>query len=306
MKRFLVALLVLVASCSSPARPRLAVATGPLTRRATIHHEIAGRPFALPLVYGTVRGYPVRMLIDTGANSHFVAGWLARRLGIPLKEAGDVGIDHVGRPVATFRIQRPEIAIDGWGKLAPPVVLATEVPELMERLGIGVFVSPQRLDEEGDAVVLDFAHRELRAARWDELELPEVRDATACEDKGAVPGLAFVVPATVEGQSLRLLLDTGAPRTDVFFSASRVLTDRSVPSKEALWSAAGRIPTRRLEHARVSAVNHETTLDVDLVEGRTDRACPRAGVLAMDLLRSCTLALGHSPRPGVRARCVSP
>src|SRR5262249_39747180 len=86
----------------------------PVTRRAALRFEIRGRGFPLPLVSGTIAGQPVLMLVDTGANSHVIAGWLARKLGLPMKKLGDVGTDHVGKTIATFRIDKPDIALDQW------------------------------------------------------------------------------------------------------------------------------------------------------------------------------------------------
>src|SRR5688572_14862474 len=159
------------------------------------------------MVTGTIAGQPANMLVDTGANSHVIAGWFARKHGLPMKKLGDIGTDHVGRTIATYRIDKPDMAIEDWGKLSVSTVLATEVPEVIERLGIGAFISPQRLVEEGDSVLLDLTKGELRSAWWDEAfpELPELGapfvwgadQGHACEEnEGPVKGLAFVVPAT--------------------------------------------------------------------------------------------------------------
>ena len=309
-RRAAIAAALVLAACgqASNAAPRLAAATGPLTRRARLRYEVNGRAFPLPLVGGTIRGRPVLMLVDTGANSHFVAGWFARRLGIPMRKVGDIGTDHVGKPVATYRVDRPEIAIDGWGKLDATLALATEVPELIERLGIGAFISPQRLSEEGDAVLLDLPKGEMRAVWAEETDLgtdgePALLDATTCEDNGAVHGLAFVVPTKIESENVRLLLDTGAPHTDVFLSAAGRLTEGSVPNKDVIYSASGKITARKLKDARLTTGTFTKRVDLDLIEGSSEASCPRDGVLAMDVLRGCTILLG---RRRVQARCIAP
>ena len=147
------------------AGPRLAANVGkPLTKRALLRYDIRGRPFPLPVVSGSINGHPVLMLVDTGANSHVIAGWMARKIGVPMKKLGDIGTDHVGASIATYRLDHVDIQIDDWGKLSTTTLLATEVPEVIEKLGIGAFISPQRLDEEGDSVVLDLARGELRSS----------------------------------------------------------------------------------------------------------------------------------------------
>jgi predicted aspartyl protease len=304
------------------AQARLATATSanedaPRTytpRKAKLRYEIHGRSIPLPLVTGTIAGQPVLMLVDTGANSHVIAGWFARKLGLPMKKLGDVGTDHVGKTIATFRIEKPEMTIDDWGPLSPVPVLATDVPEVIEKLGIGAFISPQRLVEEGDSVVLDLAKGELRPAWWDEAhyELSAtgvplvIGEARACEEtEGPIKGLAFVLPATVESQRVELLLDTGAQHSDVFTTsvAGQRLAAQSTVNKEPMYTASGKISARRLKSARIGAGSFSVTTDVDLIGGAADSSCPRDGVLAMDFLRSCTLLLGRSR---VYGRCAPP
>lgn len=285
-----------------------------MARRAKLLYEIHGRPFPLPLVMGTIAGQPALMLVDTGANSHVIAGWFARKLGLGMKKLGDVGTDHVGKTIATYRIEKPELAIDEWGALAPMPVLATDVPEVIEKLEIGAFISPQRLVEDGDAVVLDLAKGELRPAWWDEAHyelsatgVPLVlTEARACEEtEGPIKGLAFVVPAIIEAQRVDLLLDTGAQHSDVFTAspAGQKLMGQSTVNKEPMYTASGKISARKLKSARVSAGSFAVNADVDLIAGAADSSCPRDGVLAMDVLRSCTLLLG---RQRIYARCIPP
>ena len=325
------ALALTAGACGAPSPPapphaRLAAATpgspaengaqGALSRRAPLRYEIRGRPFPLPLVSGTIGGQPVLMLVDTGANSHVIAGWLARRLRIPMKKVGDVGTDHVGKTIATYRIDKADITLDGWGALATTTVLATEVPEVIEKLGIGAFISPQRLVEEGDAVILDLAKGEIRSAWFEEAHYelsakgePLVLGSDqgrACEEsEGPVRGLAYVLPATVEAQRVDLLVDTGAQHSDIFTTsaAGRKLVRASVGNKEPMYTASGTISARKLRAAKVRAGSVNVVTDVDIIQGSSDPSCPRDGVLAMDVLRSCALLLGRSR---IFGRCLPP
>jgi predicted aspartyl protease len=308
-------------SGASEPKPRLATVTPdvgprpPPTRRQKLDYEIRGRSFPLPLVQGTVAGQPALFLVDTGANSHVIAGWLARKLGLPMKKLGDIGTDHVGKTITAFRIDKPDVALSEWGPLAPGPVLAAEVPDVIERLGIGGFISPQRLVEDGDSVVLDLAGAELRAALWDEAlyslsasgtTLLVADQARACEEKeGPIKGLAFVVPATIESHRVDLLVDTGAQHSDLFVgsSAGQKLAAQSIVNKEPMYTASGKISARKIMHARVGSGAFTVTSDVDLIVGAADASCPRDGVLAMDVLRSCALLLGRSR---VYGRCREP
>jgi predicted aspartyl protease len=273
-------------------------------RKVTLQFELRGHAFPLPLVHGTVAGVPTWMLVDTGANSHVIAGWLARKVGLPLQRLGDVGTDHVGRTIPTFRVDHAGVVIDGWGPLADGPVLVTDVPEPIERLGIGAFVSPQSL-AGGAAVILDFPAKEMRLAAYDETQAELVRlgqgdllspnGGVACEDtESPIKGLAYVVPATIEGQSVTLLIDTGAQRTDLLGSsrAGRMLTPHSVPNKEQMFAASGRVRTRTLKGAQVTVGGRSIHTDIDLMPGAPDPFCPRDGVVSMDVLSACVLVLG--------------
>lgn len=292
---------------------RLATAIKPVTRHAQLRYEIRGKPFPLPLVSGRIDGHPVMMLVDTGANSHVIAGWLARKLGLPMKKLGDVGTDHVGKAIATYRIDKADIVVDDWGRLNATTVLATEVPDVIERLGIGVFLSPQRLDEDGDAVLMDLAKGELRAAWWADareemgdtgIALVTTPDGHACEENdGPVKGLAFVLPTTIDSENAQLLVDTGAQHSDVFLTSppGTKLAGRSSPNKEPMYTASGKISARKLRGAKIVSGAFPVTADIDLLAGAADESCPRDGVLAMDVLRSCRLLLGHKQ---ILGRCM--
>jgi predicted aspartyl protease len=273
-------------------------------RKVGLEFSLHGRPFPLPLVHGTVAGTPTWMLVDTGANSHVIAGWLARKVGLALRRLGDVGTDHVGQSIPTFRVDQPDVVIEGWGPIGSGPMLVTDVPEAIEHLGIGAFVSPQSL-ANGAAVVLDFPAKEMRLAAYDEAEALLKQDhgghllspngGVACEDtESPIRGLAYVIPATVEGQGVTLLVDTGAQRTDLLGSsrAGRLLAPRSAANREQMFAASGRVRTRTLKGAEVVVGSWSLRTDIDLMPGATDPFCPRDGVVSMDVLSSCVLVLG--------------
>ncbi len=273
-------------------------------RKVALQFELRGHGFPLPLVHGTVAGVATWMLVDTGANSHVIAGWLARKVGLPIQRLGDVGTDHVGHTIPTYRVDHPQVAIDGWGSLADGPMLVTDVPEPIEHLGIGAFVSPQSL-ANGAAVVLDFPGKEMRLAAYDvaESELANLAQGdllspdggVACEDtESPIKGLAYVIPANIEGQHVTLLIDTGAQRTDLLGSsrAGRMLAPRSVPNREQMFAASGRVRTRTLKGAQVTVGGRSIRTDIDLMPGAPDPFCPRDGVVSMDVLSSCVLVLG--------------
>jgi predicted aspartyl protease len=306
------------AGSATPPQPlpqphtRLAAAVpAPAPRpRATIVYEAAGQPSPLPLVKGTLGGKPILLLVDTGADSHFIAGHVARKYGIKTKKLREVSTDHVGRTVQTALIEKPALALDEWGDLGLEAVLTIEMPHFIEALGIGGVVSPQRLVAEAGAIVLDLAKGELRSASWEKAKndltgtvLVDDGQAKACEENdGPVKNLSFVVPAMIETQRVKLLIDTGAHYSDVFAgsAAGQKLAPQSVVTKDGTYTASGRFSARKVKGARVSAGGFAVTTDVNLVPGAAEPSCPCDGVLAMDFLRACTLVFGGTH---VVARC---
>jgi predicted aspartyl protease len=252
------------------------------------------------------------MLVDTGANSHVIASWVARKVGLPMRALGDVGSDHTGRAVSAYTVEHPGVVLDEWGALPDAPMLVTDVPEPIERIGIGAFVSPQWLAAAGEAVVLDFGAREMRSASLDEasaaLDATPGHDiaphgARLCRDEASViKGLAFVLPASVDGHGVDLLVDTGAHRTDLLTTsrAGKLLAGRATPSREQMYAASGLVKTSLVRAAALRIGDWSLTADIDLVPGVADPVCPRDGVVSMDALQACTLVLS---RKALRGRC---
>ena len=297
-----------VPTAGAPAAPE--VPAGP--RHVALKYELNGRRFPLPLVHGRVAGEPVWMLIDTGANSHVIASWVARKIGLSMHSLGDVGSDHTGRAVSAYTVDRPAVAIDDWGPLAEGPMLVTDVAEPIEHIGIGVFISPQWLAAPGDALVLDLASQEMHTSPWDDAaqaldarpgEELAPRGARLCRDEAsAIKGLAFVLRASVDGYGVDLLLDTGAHRTDLLTTsaAGKLLAARATPSREQMYAASGLVKTSLVRAAAIRIGDWSLTSDIDLVPGVADPLCPRDGVVSMDALAACTLVLG---RGALRGRC---
>ena len=273
-----------------------------------------GRPFPLPLVHGAVSGEPVWMLVDTGANSHVIATWVARKVGMPLRALGKVGSDHTGHSMTAYAVDHPNVAIDGWGALADAPMLVTDVPDAIAAMGIGAFVSPQWLARDAEGIVLDLGAHEMRSALWDDAarELGERGGITLapdgarlCESRGSlIQGLSFVLPASIDGRRVDLLLDTGAQRTDLLTTsvAGELLVGRSAPSREQMYAASGLVRARIVRAAEVKVGRWTVTTDIDLVPGVADRSCPRDGALSMDALASCVLLVN---RKQVIGKCGS-
>ena len=282
-------------------------------------HTDSPRPRRRDALLFELRGRSSRSRSSTAGGGHADldvrrhGGGLARaspagsraRSGLPMRQRGDVG-DRPRRRGHHRDVPRraPRHGDRRVGAVADGPVLVTDVPEPIERLGIGAFVSPQGL-ADGSAVVLDMPGREMRLssyedaqaelAKLDRGDLLSPNGGIACEDtESPIKGLAYVVPATIEGQRVTLLVDTGAQRTDLLGSsrAGRALSSRSSANREQMFAASGQVKTRTLKGAQVTVGARSIRTDIDLMPGSPDPFCPRDGVVSMDILSSCVLVLG--------------
>jgi predicted aspartyl protease len=255
------------------------------------------------------------MLVDTGTNPHVIAGWVARKLHLGLRPLSESVSDHAGRAIKVYGVLNARASIDGWGAIDTGAAMVADFPEAIETMGIGAFVSPQALAAEGEGVVLDLYRHEMHSLPWEQavrvLEAPGTPHAATLggdhlrlcrDDSRSASGLTFVLPAVVAGHGAQLLLDTGAPNTDLLLTsrAGSSLLGQSSASAEPMYAASGLVRTRVVHEAHVKVGSWSVTTDVDLVPGSADRSCPRDGALSMDVLARCTLVLG---RKALLGRC---
>ncbi len=309
--------MLLVAACgpsSSGAKTAQNQGAGPndpqKLKKVDLDFSLQNKPFPLPIVHGSVAGVGTLILVDTGANSHVIAGWLARKAQLTTLRLGEHGVDHAGRQIETRRATHPQVHVDNWGDLPDEPILVTDMPDAVAKLGIGAFISPQQLTSDDVSIVLDFPHEEMREVRRGDavdasgnalaLDPPH-----ACIDETSdVKGLLFVVGAKVEGTDAQLLLDTGAHHSDMFASnkPGKAILPRSEPRGEAVYAASGKVSPRTVHNAKLQVGALEVSRDFDLIPGQQDEFCPRDGVLAMDVLKQCVLVL---ERHTVTGTCAS-
>ena len=113
-----------------------------------------------------------------------------------------------------------------------------------------------------------------------------------CPVAGLNDGALFVVDALVEGREAQLAVDTGALRTDLLAGAeaARPLLSRSVAA-EPSYTAGGEVRSRRVPTAKVIVGSVERVVELGIVPGEPISGCPRDGHLALDVLRSCVMAI---------------
>lgn len=280
----------------------------PPRRRATIGWTSA-KP-SQPFVELEVGGVRTHALVDTGASDHVIARALVDDAGLATVSLRAQGVDHGAGAMPLRGLAHTTVTIPGFGPLEPALGTARDglafavaaVHPRFRELGLGAFLSPQRLVTAGHAIVVDLVHGELL-----EVPLPQVRatleaagplslftgTATTCtHGSGPHAGATWISEALVEGHPAQLLVDTGAAFGDLF---------RDSPIGRALVSREGATSTmvtagQSLETARVDDLTvrvgevQRSKLRWNLVDSQGKPVCPYDGVLGIDVLRHCAIA----------------
>jgi Aspartyl protease len=282
-----------------------------ILRSTVIRYEATGYPTTLPLVRAEIAGRPTSMLLDSGATTHAIAGWLARTLSLPLDESPtDEVTDHDGRRVPAFRTESAKISLDQWGVLEKSSYLVVQVPAIFEQRDVGGILSPQLLAGDGESVLVDLKNQRISLERAIDAEaaleavqgcLLTPAPAPACVDAptGSADAQLFALEASVDNHSTRMTVDTGAVRSDLLGWSARRLADGG----EAAFVLSGASNARVLADARLRVGDCEFVRSIDVIEGASGRTCSRAGSLGIDVLRSCTLLMNRERMLG---RCEVP
>jgi len=265
-----------------------------------------GELVPVPLVHGTISGEPTWMLLDTGAGTHFMSDWMARKANVKQKKTRTEVADHARVTLNVTLADRSLVTIEQWGRLVPGELLVVDGDEdgIAAKAGIGVVLSPQELEEDR-AVILELDRGEIRTGS----EVDAVRALAArkvafdADDIEYCHGV-FSIAAKVEGEAVRLTVDTGSADTDLFSltKPGRALTPRSVPTKFKSETASGPIVTRTYKNARISVGGLNLRKDITLIAGAPEVDCPVDGVVGIDILRSCVLVFG-STKGKLRMAC---
>ncbi len=260
---------------------------------------------ASPIVEGTLAGVPALFVLDTGAGTHTLASWLARKARLTTRPTELKARDAAGRSLDLSMVHGVKVSISGLGAFTLEDAIVAEFPAFFEDEGIGGALSPQLLAPVGKAILLDMPASRARledaavaerVARALPRSLAE-RGVQGCSDLAApLANFLFQVPTLVDGADLLLTIDTGAGRTGVHAAsaAGAKLEPRAVPRQGAA-ALGGPHEASSVPGVIVKSGAAEATLDVDLVPAKGGGSTCRAdGHLGMDLLKRCVLAVSRS------------
>ncbi len=271
-------------------------------KRAALRFDVDGTTFPSPLVDAIVDGQPTTLIVDTGATQHVIASWLTAELSLPLEKGAERALDHTGREVPVLRLPHAHMSISGWGSLDEASLLVVDVPEVLQRMNIGGFLSPQALAGPGRAVVLDLREGQM----WEGSVEESARKLASRADsnsrarqgistcRGSIAGLRLFVPLIIEGIAVRMQIDSGASQSSLFMSspAGKELSSRSSSSRTA-YAASGAYTVPILESASMRLGAFESKGDVDFLPQGARSDCPSDGFVGMDVLKSCVLLLAE-------------
>lgn len=198
---------------------------------------------------------PFRFVVDTGAERTVISRELAATLG--LSSAGDVWLASIADVQQVPTVTIPRL---GFGRRAMENVRA---PALLEQnLGAQGMLGVDSLS--GQRIVLDFGRREIRIARSQVQEERWPADTIVVRGRTRL-GRLILTDAFVDGQRVRVIVDTGSPVT----IGNAVLRDRLAARNRA-------DPLRVLELTSVTGVK----FNVDYTQTRRIRL---GGALVHDL-----------------------
>ncbi len=306
-------LLLALSACASKPRPHVVIEeekivnapdSRPLKGSSRLREggksaEVQMRPPRRnPLVRVTIAGQSTFMLVDSGASAHVITQDVAHKLELASQASGASFMDAAGRKQGARRADASQITIDGWGKLAPgPLyIVAGDGGATASTTGVSGLLSPQNLDP-AHMIVFDLSREEMHTVDGDQgadafmFGPQDLGQTRAC-------GTLYYVTATIEGEPVKMLVDTGADSTIVYGATAaghRLRMKRTQVGGEVR-AVSGAVAADVLASVRMRVGALLQTRDMTLIEAPGD-GCGGEGILGLDVLRNCTLVFGAGGRP---------
>ena len=308
-----IAALVLLAISASVVRAQPAPAGPPtVTFEAPLLFALPdGRPSATPLVAITMNGETALVYLDTGVTHELFSRALARRHGIPTI-GRVVGQDHAGAALEMDRLAGVEVRVAG-RPVAFDHVAATDLGAGIEAEGVVGIVPPQSLARSGMVVLDAPAGRLFGLAETGEAAvraLAAMGRSVAAVETEAGPHQTLLVRAALDGRvPVWMDLDTGGPATEftaaysgIALHAGERLGVRGVSGDVQ----AGAVSPGHTVWLAGTAFRDAAVHIVAEPGGGGTGGTARGGLLGMDLLRHCVIAVPARGDGPVLLGCTPP
>jgi hypothetical protein len=279
---------------ATAATPRFEV---PLTFVA-----LGGRTLPVPMVEVEINGVATRLIVDTGASDHVLTKACADAAHVAVSAAPVDGRDHAGETFSAARLAPFDVAVAGHAVHIDDGYVI-DGPPPFQPLGIGGFLSPQKLFADG-FVVLDFPASRLvvvdtaaSATAW----LAANRGPPTAIKAAYASGKPFV-SVTVGDATVLAEVDTGGSTTEI----ATTTTARAGETACTGIGVSGKCVEGGTSSSQVAVVfaQRTFTLPVTIVES-IDHApdLDEGALLGMDVLRSCAIALPQRVQQDLLVAC---
>ena len=241
----------------------------------------ARAPYSRPMVRATIDERAQTLLLDTGSSRHVFSLTRARQAGKKLTEEPPL-LDFEGRERVSYDAP-VQATLDSLGPLPIEHVSVSAWADILDSRAPGGphadgVLAPSLLAAD-DALVLDLVGGSITKTSWvDAVTRLLAADTLSASEAPFTGDGHYVVEAQVGGEELRLAVDTGAPHSLLYARRSDAVPDGAVRK----WQRQTRI--------RVG----ELVRDVEVQVLEPIAPMPYDGLLGMDVLKDCLLALDRS------------
>jgi hypothetical protein len=269
--------------------------------------QLAAADFLNPALRVRVGDREVWVLVDTSAQVHVWARWFVEEAGLPAapppadakmsdSTSAEVKVSWVA-PLTLATVEGPGLRVG--------LAAQADFPAEFEAAGVAGIVSPQLLAGEGQAAVLDLQRLTLRVAPLDRALAGRTRleGARACGQRSAeLRTLSYEVTALVEGQAVRVTLDSGANHSRLQGAKARDVATEATTSSSGLAGRSEQVGVKTGARVTFAGVERSVDLRVSAPVAAAGDSCGPDGLLGVDVLRGCVLVLGPAE---VAADCRS-
>lgn len=306
MNRLALLLAVACGACRSAPAVTNSERAPKVRLQAPLTFEAAGsKVLPVPLAEVSVGGQVTRLIVDTGASDHVFTRAFVATSKLVVRGTAERGTDHAGAGFEATPLARTQVTLGGVSVSVD--AFAVEGPPPFEPLGLGGFLSPQRLFETG-YVVLDFPGRTLVALdtdadgvrAWLERGGPVQALTTKWVNHKPFTELSLAGRPPVFGE-----VDTGGSTSELSFAYAGATADAG--GCQGIGVSGHCIEGSTLEDQRVRFAGHEfagLTLGLRPVIAHGPGLANEQALVGMDVLRRCVLAVPNDQASPVLARCT--